>query len=83
MEIGVYVMELMTTTPECLSVSQEEQFRKWKVLVDKLALTREALIPHSIWLTARVALAWYRRRPTAAFAVHERSGRRTRGSAFV
>jgi hypothetical protein len=30
MEIGVYAMELMTTTPECLNVSHEEQFRKWK-----------------------------------------------------
>jgi hypothetical protein len=52
MEIGVYGIELMTTTPECLSVSQEEQFRKWKVLVEKLALTSGALIPHS-WLTPR------------------------------
>ena len=38
---GVYAMEPMTDyTPERLSAFQEEQFRKWKVLVDKLALAK-------------------------------------------
>jgi hypothetical protein len=34
-------MEPMTDyTPERMSAFQEEQFRKWKVLVDKLALAK-------------------------------------------
>jgi tripartite-type tricarboxylate transporter receptor subunit TctC len=38
---AVYAMEPMTDyTPERLSAFQEEQFRKWKVLVDKLALRK-------------------------------------------
>jgi tripartite-type tricarboxylate transporter receptor subunit TctC len=38
---GVYAMEpLVDYTPERLSTFQDEQFRKWKVLVDKLALSK-------------------------------------------
>jgi tripartite-type tricarboxylate transporter receptor subunit TctC len=38
---NVYAMEPMTDyTPERLSAFQEEQFRKWKVLVDKLDLAK-------------------------------------------
>jgi tripartite-type tricarboxylate transporter receptor subunit TctC len=38
---GSYAMEPMTDyTPERMSAFQEEQFRKWKVLVDKLVLTK-------------------------------------------
>ncbi len=38
---GVYAMEPMTDyTPERMSAFQEEQFRQWKVLVDKLALAK-------------------------------------------
>jgi tripartite-type tricarboxylate transporter receptor subunit TctC len=38
---GVYAMVPMTDyTPERLTAFQDEQFRKWKVLVDKLALAR-------------------------------------------
>ena len=38
---SVYAMEPMTDyTPERLSAFQEEQFRKWKVLVDKLGLAK-------------------------------------------
>jgi tripartite-type tricarboxylate transporter receptor subunit TctC len=38
---GVYAMEPMSDyTPERLSAFQGDQFRRWKVLVDKLALTK-------------------------------------------
>jgi tripartite-type tricarboxylate transporter receptor subunit TctC len=38
---SVYAMMPMTEyTPERLSEFQEEQFRKWKVLVDKLGLAK-------------------------------------------
>jgi hypothetical protein len=37
----VYAMKPMTDyTPERLSAFQEEQFRKWKILVDKLAVRK-------------------------------------------
>jgi tripartite-type tricarboxylate transporter receptor subunit TctC len=39
--LSVYAMEPMTDhTPGRLSAFQEEQFRKWKVLVDKLGLAK-------------------------------------------
>lgn len=38
---GAYAMEPMTDyTPERMSAFQEEQFRRWKILVDKLALAK-------------------------------------------
>jgi tripartite-type tricarboxylate transporter receptor subunit TctC len=39
--LGVYAMVPMTDyTPERMSAFQEEQFRKWKVLVDKVNLAK-------------------------------------------
>jgi hypothetical protein len=57
MEIGVYAMELDDDHAGVFERVPGGAIPQMEVLVDKLALTSEALIPHSIMVDTAVAFA--------------------------